>query len=386
MEASWQRIRSDIGRQHQACLDNAAGSRCPSDSASGCSCVECAPYHDASSLGQDDVKACYAEVEVYLEAERKRKTEEDRKRQEQERADRERAERAKREERDNTQNSSSRESAREREAQIERDRRDAEERALDRAREASKRALEAFQRRTETRDRDREQLQTREAEARKSYDRDREQLLARTNSMSDQIRDLLGVPAATAAAPTTTLNGGDFDLSSLASPSTVVERVLDLGEFALPAFAALPFSFLRNTLNSTLQAADELGTILSNIDAATPSDVNAIFDRYQQRVYSPRALGGAIFDHMVGGLTDEYVTPHVKDAIFSKFSEQIRIRTDSFLETGKTSRLTRRWELAEDQPRSHAQMWITPGGPTGPMRSVRGPRRRRDSAAAGSQR
>ena len=38
LEAAWQRIRSDIGRQHQACLDKAAGSRCPIDSASGCTC------------------------------------------------------------------------------------------------------------------------------------------------------------------------------------------------------------------------------------------------------------------------------------------------------------------------------------------------------------
>jgi hypothetical protein len=187
-EREWQAIRNSVELEHTACLADAQKLRCGSDTATGCSCAECAPFHNASQLGRTAVNACRETVQKYLQDElRRRQKEQDELRRQQEERDRRDAQARATEQ---LQREEKRADARRREAEVQRqtERRDRQRREGDAIRsmvKTSEAMKSGLQMRTGRREEEKARLEDERASVDRTYD-------AALNRVADAAQGLIG--------------------------------------------------------------------------------------------------------------------------------------------------------------------------------------------------
>ena len=341
LDASWQRIRQSVAAEHSACLDSTKDQHCPSDSVTGCTCVTCAPYHDSSSLGSEDVEACRATVREYerqqAAAERlaREREEEARRRQE---FDREQAQAAARHREDELRRQTLEENRRRDEAQ----RREArEQKAWQDAAKASAVHQEIYNRLRALREQERAQVVAAQGDALNKF----EQVLSGAKDAARRWQDnfaaALKDKTESAAATSPQSNIGDFDLSSASKDpaSRLVDGLTTLAKSLVP-FASIPIAILDNSYHASVAAIDELGYALEHFDQVDAGFVDGIANRFGDRVFGPKAMMDVFINEVVQPIGEEAVKPLFQEHI-TALARDVGDRAKRAWETGDIRELVR---------------------------------------------
>lgn len=275
LREEWAALFKRMGELHQACLDNNRSRDCPSDVATGCSCVSCARYHSPQSQfpqRDSDIEACNRKV-------------------------REIEERDRREQEEN----------REREREHQREERHREQERRDARRQAREDEMSQFRE-------EREKMWERNAER-----------YSQAGSLSSTARDLMDASAgqvSSAGAHASSSIGGTMGRLELAmaEKSTTNRDVSALGsdllaglgkaaELASPfvpslsrlknvlGLTAIPMGLTQNVFRANFAALDQLQRL--DFAAATRADTDRIFAGHIRNSFGPAAVLSVVLEQPI---------------------------------------------------------------------------------------